>query len=290
MNIKEIKRQQIYVSMEITTTCNLNCPYCYVQYLNTDKVVKDSIWTILLYRLKKIKRDNPDKDLMFDFLGGEPLAVPQQYLDSKMQDILKLHQENIVDIFSITSNGLIFKDLSMMQEFKHAILALSIHSYKFNENFDKLYSNIEKYSELDINIFANFYIDSVLSEETKENILKLIKLLDSKNLKYRFIPIFTEEGLFDIFSCGLSKEVMFKYISSSFISNAKYHKKTFTCTPNVFDIGIHGEIRFSCAYNMKEHLNILKNDIPINKKVRCNEEFCTSYDGDKTNVKKHLKD
>jgi len=288
MSCSNIQNKQVYVSIEPTTTCNLNCPYCYVSYLNTVKLISKSVWTFFKHRLKKIKKKYPNKELYIDFLGGEPLTLSQELLNEKIEDMLDLHILGVVDIFSITSNGLIYKDLKLLKKFKKSMLNISVHPFNFLKNFDSLFFNLKTYNEENIQMFINFYIDDVLTKEHKEKIELILDFLNENDIKYRFIPIFKNDVLFDIFSCGISEEKMFKYISKNYAVNAKYNKKQFNCTPNVFDININGDIIFSCSYNLKQNLNIKNHDIPVNKKVICDENFCTSYDGDKTNVNKYL--
>lgn len=110
-----MKTYQIITNM----SCNLRCTYCY-ENLSSKKNNADSIKQYLLAGMKEDQ--GKEKELMVDFIGGEPFFVPD-LLDDVMSFVINNYKKYKFEkvFFNFSTNGTLLhkpKQLALLNKFK----------------------------------------------------------------------------------------------------------------------------------------------------------------------------
>ncbi len=179
-------RKLDYLRISITDKCNLRCSYCMpsdgVELLSHDEVLRNEEFIHFLkifigLGVKKIR-----------FTGGEPL-IRKGFIDM----VAKTREMFPVLEICLTTNGVFLDDvLEELRRLRVRKLNISLDTTS-RENYEKItgrdffnrvVSNIEKALSLDC---FDIKINSVLSNDTKDNLDGLLDFFKDKDVTLRFI-------------------------------------------------------------------------------------------------------
>lgn len=180
------KRKLDYLRISVTDKCNLRCIYCMpeegVTLLPHDEVLRNEefVHFVEIFHSLGVKKVR--------FTGGEPL------IRKGFVDIIARIRELLPDIeLCLTTNGtLLGEALDDIYRIKLKKLNISLDTMsrsRFKEitgrdNFDRVITNIEK--AIDYNFF-DIKINSVLFEESLDELDSLLDYIKDKNIIIRFI-------------------------------------------------------------------------------------------------------
>lgn len=105
------------IVVKVTSTCNLNCSYCYVfnkgdlSYKNAPKFMSDDIVIALIERIKKHCDNYKTERILIIFHGGEPLLAGKKFYANFVNQVKTIINNNITKIeFAMQSNGVLLDE------------------------------------------------------------------------------------------------------------------------------------------------------------------------------------
>jgi len=121
----------MYIQLILWEKCNINCSYCHLGYKNYDTIINKNIIINLLEKLKEYSTIYPNKEILLEFQGGEPLSYFEE-----IRYIVKEYKKRFWDKikFILTTNGVLINDniLSFLSQNKSSI-SLNI-SFDWNKD------------------------------------------------------------------------------------------------------------------------------------------------------------
>lgn len=167
----------ISVEMHLTNNCNLNCPWC------TDKNLKGDGATLDVERVKALFRYFGQCRTGITLEGGgEPTVHPQ------FREIVEYGNKNNVDLGLITNGTVDISDY--INNFKWVRVSLDSsckEDYiieKGKDLFDRVISNLEKYSQNRDNRFCFLGVGYVITTRNIKNIEDVVLKLNSIGVDY----------------------------------------------------------------------------------------------------------
>ena len=155
----ERKTSMITRAIYVTKKCNMECKHCYVDDKTIDFSIDELLEAVDIYYDND--KDNVTNDVMYEFLGGEPLLVFDKikvlidYIKSKYTK-KKVH-------FVITTNGTLLNSemMDFIESNKDILdIAISLDGYNFSNqlrimkddknSFNIVINNIKKLEEINI--------------------------------------------------------------------------------------------------------------------------------------------
>ena len=101
MNTKELKLN--FLSIQITSYCNLNCRYCYLPNRNNSKNISLNFLEVLIKRL--INESLLGNELVISWHAGEPLTTPIEHFTECMKVLNKLEDRGCKLFHKIQTNS-----------------------------------------------------------------------------------------------------------------------------------------------------------------------------------------
>ncbi|MBZ5753359.1 radical SAM protein [Metabacillus rhizolycopersici] len=99
--------------IKITSTCNLNCSYCYMfnmgdnSFLRKPKIMHKEVATNALKRIFEYACRNNTKVVRITLHGGEPLLAGKEWMEWFFNEVLDLAPDNLQVAVNIQTNGVL---------------------------------------------------------------------------------------------------------------------------------------------------------------------------------------
>jgi len=179
------------VWLQITNSCNLNCPYCYIN--KTDEDMKEELmWQVISKLEDEILLNGTYRGLRLKFGGGEPLL--RFDLIKKVVEHFKIRKGKIPIYFSLITNGTIMNEnIALFFAENNIPLSISIDGINDTNNrtrvmksgkdtFEFIKSNLSILKKHNVNPFVLVTITS----QNVSTLPELVNFLLENNLGFRF--------------------------------------------------------------------------------------------------------
>lgn len=179
------------VTLMITHKCNLRCSYCYERHDSDKEMSVDLAKRIILDEFEYVKKSSKISELIFDFIGGEPLL--NFNCIKNVSEWIFQKEYNVNYMLYATTNGTLLNE-NMKQWFtdnrEKFYLGLSLDGECSSHEINRKGS----YNKIDINFFKNTWPDQhvkmTLSKETVGSLFQNIKFLIENGMKVQFNPAY----------------------------------------------------------------------------------------------------
>ncbi|TFG23851.1 MAG: radical SAM protein [Promethearchaeota archaeon] len=249
----------------LSYNCNLNCSYCFQDFLINKGLISKKISKIDISALQKTLSET-NKIFKIDLGGGEPFLIP-----NIIEACSELTKNHFVSIFTNLTSEKVKEFVEKINPERVSLINASLHIKELEKHklLDKYISNFHKLKKNGFNIKAVEVADPHIINEVK----KYKKFFKKKGISLEFMP-FVGKYKGKIYPASYTEKEL-KVFGINKKQIAMYYQKGNFCHGG-YDVVFadpKGDL-FGCAYLKKKIGNVYEK-IRFNDNIsRCPFEFC----------------